>query len=58
MLAIGCLLPFALMVVGAVAGAYAGGAHGGVLGLLAGLVGGVVIVLAGLWGFDRLRGGG
>jgi putative Mn2+ efflux pump MntP len=57
MLALGCLVPVVLTMVGAALGAYFGGAHGGLLGVLAGLVGGVVITLAGLWTLDRARDG-
>ena len=57
MLALGCLVPVVLTMLGAALGAYFGGAHGGLLGVLAGLVGGVVITLAGLWTLDRARDG-
>ncbi len=58
MLAIGCLLPLVLMILGGLLGAWLGG--GGQAPIWWGVGGGFVIGMAGmaglLWGFERIRG--
>ncbi len=55
MIAIGCLLPFVLMIAGALAGAALGGTHAGMIGLIAGLAIGVVAAVAMVWGLARVE---
>jgi hypothetical protein len=54
MLALGCLAPFVLMIVGAGIGAGLGGAHGGTVGVIAGFVAGCVIAAGLMWGMGRI----
>ena len=55
MLAIGCIVPFVLMLAGAGIGAAIGGDRGGLIGLVAGfLIGGAIVAVA-LWTFERAR---
>ncbi|HET7883519.1 MAG TPA: hypothetical protein VFL55_21720 [Acetobacteraceae bacterium] len=56
MFAIGCLIPFALLAVGAVAGGVLGGATGGLWGGGAGFVIGLVAMLVILGVFERAKG--
>jgi hypothetical protein len=55
MLAIGCFIPLLLGVGGGVAGAVIGGTHTGILGAVAGVVVGTVLMLAMLWGWEKIR---
>jgi hypothetical protein len=56
MLAIGCLAPLVLLVVGGVLGGYLGGAHGGYWGAGLGAGLGLVVLLAGMFVLGRARG--
>jgi hypothetical protein len=53
MIAIGCLLPFVLMIAGALLGAAYGGTHAGMIGLVAGLVLGIAGAIGMIWAFAR-----
>lgn len=57
MVAIGCLLPFVLMIVGALAGAAVGGTHAGLIGMIAGIALGIVGAIAMVWGLARAEKG-
>jgi hypothetical protein len=54
-LAVGCLIPLVLLVVGAAAGWAFGGQHGSILGAVGGGIVGTVAMIALLWGWDRIR---
>ena len=54
-LAVGCLIPFALLAVGAAVGSYVGNINGGYWGAGAGFVAGLVLVAAGFVLVDRGR---
>jgi hypothetical protein len=54
-LAVGCLIPFALLAVGAAVGSYLGNINGGYWGAGAGFVAGLLIVVAGFVLIDRSR---
>jgi hypothetical protein len=56
MLAIGCLAPLVLLVVGGVLGGYLGGTHGGYWGAALGAGLGLVVLLAGMFVLGRARG--
>jgi hypothetical protein len=56
MLAIGCLAPLVLLVVGGVLGGYLGGTHGGDWGAALGAGLGLVVLLAGMFVLGRARG--
>ncbi|HUC16616.1 MAG TPA: hypothetical protein VMA37_02895 [Acetobacteraceae bacterium] len=53
MIGLGCLLPFALMIVGALIGAAVGGSHAGLVGLIAGFAVGIVGAAGLVWGLAR-----
>jgi hypothetical protein len=53
MIGLGCLLPFALMIVGALIGAAMGGSHAGLVGLIAGFVVGILAAAGLVWGLAR-----
>jgi hypothetical protein len=55
MAAIGCLLPMFLLVAGAAVGGVVGGTTTGLWGGGIGLVLGIVLMVAGLWAFERAR---
>lgn len=55
MTALGCLLPFVLMIAGAAIGAAVGGGHGGIVGAIAGLVLGAVIGGGLFWTLARIE---
>ena len=57
MLAIGCIVPFVLMLAGAGIGAAFGGDRGGLIGLVAGFLIGAAAMGIGLWTFERARNG-
>jgi hypothetical protein len=57
MTALGCLVPFVLMIAGSAIGAAVGGTHGGVVGLIAGLALGVVIGAGLFWALARVERG-
>jgi hypothetical protein len=57
MLAIGCLIPFVMLAIGAVLGSYLGDVHGGYWGAGIGFGVGVLIAVAGMIVLDRARGG-
>jgi hypothetical protein len=58
MLAVGCLIPFVLMLAGAFAGGVIGSGHAGVIGAVTGGVIGTIAMIALLMGFERIRGRG
>ncbi len=58
MLAVGCLIPFVLMLAGAFAGAVIGSGHAAVIGEVAGGFIGTIAMIALLMGFERIRGRG
>jgi len=58
MAAVGCLIPFVLMIAGAAAGGVVSGGHDAILGGVAGAAIGLVAMIALLWGFERIRGRG
>ena len=55
MLAIGCFIPLLLGIGGGVAGATIGGTHAGVVGAIAGVIMGTMLMLAMLWGWEKIR---
>ncbi len=55
MLAIGCLIPFATLVIGAVTGSFWGGARGGDWGAGIGLALGGLVAVAGVAALGRIR---
>jgi hypothetical protein len=55
MLAIGCLIPFVTLALGAVMGSYLGAVHGGYWGAGIGFCTGIVIAVAGMIVLDRAR---
>ena len=55
MLAVGCLIPFALLAVGAALGSYLGNINGGYWGAGAGFAAGLLLVVAGFVLVDRSR---
>jgi hypothetical protein len=57
-LAIGCLIPFVLVLAGGIAGAVAGNGRAAVIGAVAGGVIGTIVMIALLMGFERIRGRG
>jgi hypothetical protein len=57
MLAIGCLIPFATLAIGAVVGSYLGAIHGGYWGAGIGFGVGILIAVAGVIVLDRARAG-
>lgn len=56
MLAIGCLVPFVTLALGAAVGSFAGGIHGGYWGAGIGAAIGLVLAAVGFFFLDRLRG--
>lgn len=56
MVAIGCLAPLVLLVLGGLLGGYFGGAHGGYWGAGIGAGAGLLILLAGMLVLGRMRG--
>jgi hypothetical protein len=56
MLAIGCLIPFVTLVLGAAIGAYVGGDHGGYWGAGIGFAAGLALAAIGLFLLDRVGG--
>jgi hypothetical protein len=56
MLAIGCLIPFVTLALGAVLGSYFGAVHGGYLGAGIGFCVGILIGVSGMIILDRVRG--
>ena len=56
MLAIGCLIPFVLIGIGAALGSYLGADRGGYWGAGAGFAAGLVIVAVLFWALERFRG--
>ena len=56
MFAVGCLIPFVLLALGAVAGGLVGGITAGFWGGGAGFVIGIAIMLAMLGAFERVKG--
>lgn len=58
MLAIGCVIPFGLLLLGAILGAYIGGVHGGYWGAGIGAGTGTLILLAVIFFFLRDRDAG
>jgi hypothetical protein len=55
MLAIGCFIPLVLGGAGGFAGAMIGGMRAGIYGAIAGLVVGSLLMLAMLWGWEKIR---
>jgi hypothetical protein len=55
MVAIGCFIPFVLMLAGAGIGAATGGDRGGLIGLVAGFLIGAAAMGTALWAFERAR---
>jgi hypothetical protein len=55
MLAIGCFIPVLLAIGGGVAGAMIGGTHAGVVGAILGVIVGAMLMLAMLWGWEKIR---
>jgi hypothetical protein len=55
MLAIGCFIPLVLGIGGGFAGAMIGGMRAGIYGAIAGLVVGSLLMLAMLWGWEKIR---
>jgi hypothetical protein len=55
MAVIGCLLPLALTAVGAAIGGLTGGTAAGLWGAAVGFVGGIVLMLIGMWMFQRAK---
>jgi hypothetical protein len=58
MLAIGCMIPFVALALGAVLGSYFGAVHGGYWGAGIGFCAGILIAVAGMIVLDRARGVG
>ncbi|HEY4043935.1 MAG TPA: hypothetical protein VGM32_19095 [Rhodopila sp.] len=58
MLAVGCLIPFVMLAVGAGLGSYLGDVRGGYLGAGVGFGAGLLIAVVGLLILDRARAGG
>jgi hypothetical protein len=56
MLAIGCFIPFVLLVIGAALGSYLGGVHGGYWGAGIGVGAGLLATAAVMMALDRMRG--
>lgn len=57
MLAVGCLVPFALLGLGAAVGSYIGADQGGYWGAGIGFAAGLVLVALAFWLLERSRGG-
>jgi hypothetical protein len=57
MLAVGCLIPFVTLVIGAGVGSYFGAVHGGYWGAGIGFGVGLLIAVAGVIVLDRARAG-
>ncbi len=55
MIALGCVVPFVLMLAGAALGAWAGGDRGGLIGLVAGFLIGAAAMGFALWTFEKAR---
>ena len=55
MIAIGCVVPFVLMLAGAAIGAAIGDERGGLIGLVAGFLIGAAAMGISLWLFERAR---
>lgn len=55
MLAVGCLVPFAMLALGAAIGSYEGGVHGGYWGAGVGGCGGILLAVIGFFVVERLR---
>jgi hypothetical protein len=55
MVAVGCIVPFILMLLGAGIGAWTGGDRGGLIGLVAGFLIGAAVMALGFWSFERAR---
>ncbi len=55
MLAVGCIIPFATLAIGAVLGSFFGDIRGGYWGAAAGLASGILIVGAGFALLNRAR---
>ncbi len=54
MLAVGCMIPFVLIVAGAIGGWALGGQADSVIGAIAGGVVGVIAMAALAWGWDKI----
>jgi hypothetical protein len=57
MLAVGCLIPFATLAIGAAVGSYFGAVHGGYWGAGIGFGVGILAAVAGFVVLDRARAG-
>jgi hypothetical protein len=55
MLAIGCIIPFITIAIGAGVGSYLGDVHGGYIGAAAGFTAGIVVFAAGFLLLNRTR---
>ena len=55
MLAVGCLIPFVMLAVGAVLDSYLGAVHGGYSGAGIGFGAGILIAVAGMITLNRAR---
>jgi hypothetical protein len=55
MAAIGCVIPFLLMLAGAAIGAATAGDRGGLIGLVAGFLIGALVMALAYWSFQRAR---
>lgn len=55
MLAVGCIIPFVTVAIGAGLGSYLGDIHGGYIGAAAGLGAAIVIFAVGFLLLDKLR---
>ena len=58
MLAIGCLIPFVLIIAGALAGGAVGSTRDVVIGAVAGGMIGTIVMIALMMEFERIRGRG
>lgn len=55
MAALGCVIPFVLMLLGAGIGAASGGDRGGLIGLVSGFLIGAALMAFAYWTFERAR---
>lgn len=58
MLAIGCLIPFVMLAIGAGLGSYLGNVHGGYLGAGVGFGAGLLVAVAGVIALSKVRSSG
>jgi hypothetical protein len=58
MIAVGCFIPFVLLIIGAALGSYLGGVHGGYWGASVGFGAGVLASAVGMMAIYRVRGEG